>query len=277
MNARMAVTAAAISALSVVGAYLAAGLGLGDFRWILDANYLTISLLYAAICLMTGILPFLTNLNWQRRISTLAAESEQQRLRREVHDNVAQTLAFLSLKMKRAEDLTSQPRSLLTARDVRDIASVVERSYLAVQDYLADTADRRSEGPLGTRLAAAAERWSSDTGLTVSTRMARANSELPSPVQFQLLQIAREALANVAKHASPTGVWVELEYGPGEATLRVRDNGRGFSSSQPRGHGLNIMEERAGIIGASLTVSSTPGQGTEVVAVYPYAGNKAAP
>jgi nitrate/nitrite-specific signal transduction histidine kinase len=96
-------------------------------------------------------------------------------------------------------------------------------------------------------------------------------------VEFQLLQIAREALANAAKHASTTGVWVELEHGPGHATLRVRDNGLGFSSSQPQGHGLNIMNERASIIGASLAVSSAPGQGTEVVVVYPYTGKEVAP
>jgi nitrate/nitrite-specific signal transduction histidine kinase len=277
MDARTAATAGAISALSVLGAYVAGGLGLGGFPWILDGNYLTLSLLYAAICMMTGMLPFLANLNWQRRVRILAAESEQQRLRRDVHDNVAQTLAFLSLKMKRAEDLTPQPSSRLTARDVRDIASAIERSYLAVRDYLDDTADRRSEGPLWSRLAAVTERWSRETGLQVSTRMARGNSDLPGPVEFQLLQIAREALANAAKHASPTGVWVELEYGPGQATLRVRDNGLGFSSSQPQGHGLNIMNERATIIGASLAVSSAPGQGTEVVVVYPYTGKDVAP
>jgi signal transduction histidine kinase len=276
IDARTATTAGAISALSVLGAYVAGGLGLGGFPWILSGNYLTLSLLYAAICLMTGILPFLTNLNWQRRVRTLAAESEQQRLRRDVHDNVAQTLAFLSMKMKRAEQLASQPRGQLTARDVDDIASAIERSYLAVRDYLDGTADGLSEGPLGSRLAAATEKWSRDTGLRVTTRMARGESGLPAPVEIQLLQIAREALANVAKHASPTQVWVELEYGPEQATLRVRDNGRGFSGPQPRGHGLNIMNERAAMIGASLTMSSAPGQGAEVVVVYPYAGKKVA-
>lgn len=277
IDARTATTAGAISALSVLGAYVAGGLGLGGFPWILDGNYLTLSLLYAAICLMTGILPFLTNLNWQRRVRTLAAESEQQRLRRDVHDNVAQTLAFLSMKMKRAERLASESRNLLTARDMDDIASAIERSYLAVRDYLDGTADGLSEGPLGSRLAVATEKWSRDTNLRVTTKMERGESGLPAPVENQLLQIAREALANVAKHASPSRVWVELEYGPEQATLRVRDDGRGFEGPQPRGHGLNIMNERAGMIGASLTVTSTPGQGTEVVVVCPHAGKKVTP
>ncbi len=275
IDARTAATAGAISALSVLGAYMAGGLG--DFPWILSGNYLTLSLLYTAICLMTAILPFLTNLNWQRRVRALAAQAEQQRLRREVHDNVAQTLAFLSLKMKRAEEAASQPRSRLTARDMDDIASAIERSYLSVRDYLDGAADQHGVGPLGSRIASATERWSRDTGLPVSTRMPKGESGAPTPVEYQLLQITREALANVAKHASPTQVWVELEYGPEQATLRVRDNGRGFSSPQPRGHGLNIMNERAAMIGASLTVSSVLGQGTEVVVVCPHAGKARAP
>ena len=92
---------------------------------------------------------------------------------------------------------------------------------------------------------------------------------LPTMSKRQLLQIAREALANVAKHADPTEVWLELEYEPGWVTMRIRDNGRGFSASQPRGHGLDIMKERADVIGASLTVESTPGEGTEVVVACP--------
>jgi len=277
MDARTAATAGAISALCVLGAYLAGGLGVGEYPWILSGNYLTLSLLYAAMCMMTGVLPFLTNLNWQSRVRSLAAESEHQRLRRDVHDNVAQTLAFLSLKMKRAEQLAAQSRNPLTARDVDDIASAVERTYLSVRDYLDGAGDGRGEGPLSSRLATATEKWSRDTGLRVTTKLARGDLELSGQVEHQLLQIAREALANVAKHAASTRVWVELEYDAEQAVLRVRDNGRGFSGPQPRGHGLNIMNERAAMIGASLAVSSTAGEGTEVVVVYPYAGKKVIP
>ncbi len=277
MNARTAAAAGAISALSVLGAYVAGGLGLGGFPWILDGNYLTLSLLYAAICLMTGILPFLTNLNWHGRVRTLAAESEHQRLRRDVHDNVAQTLAFLSMKVERADRLASQERNLLTKRDVDDIASAVQRSYLAVRDYLDGVSGELGEGPLGSRLAGVAEKWRRDARLRVTTKIAQGESGLPTPVEYQLLQIAREALTNVAQHALATQAWIEVEYGLEETTVRVRDDGRGFSSSQPRGHGLNIMNERAAIIGASLTVSSAPGQGTEVVVKVPRAESKVTP
>ena len=88
-------------------------------------------------------------------------------------------------------------------------------------------------------------------------------------IKLQLLQIAREALANVAKHAAPTRVWIDLEYASGRAFLRIRDDGAGFSSSQPVGHGMGIMRERAGMIEAELAIQSEIGEGTEVSVIYP--------
>jgi two-component system sensor histidine kinase UhpB len=78
-----------------------------------------------------------------------------------------------------------------------------------------------------------------------------------------------EALANVAKHAYSHHTWVTLESTSGVVMVKVRDDGRGFSSSQPHGHGLGIMAERAALVGATVEVRSAPGQGTEVVITCP--------
>lgn len=277
MDLQSSVGAAGLSALSVAGAYVGGSLGLASFPSILTENYLALALLYSAVCLLSGYLPFLANLNWSRHLQRLAQESERQRLRQEVHDNVAQTLAFLSLKMKRAESQASKSRNGLTVRDFSDVAKAVEQSYLAVRDYLDGADEREVDDPLRTRLAAAVNRLSVDTTLPARLAVTGRDRPMPSGVEFQLLQIAREALANAAKHAIPSAVWVELDYQDSKVTLRVKDDGIGFSASQPRGHGLNIMSERAAKIGASLTISSTPQQGTEVAVVYPEAGQGAAP
>ena len=269
MDARSAIAAATISALSVSGAYVVAGLGIGEFPWILHGNYLVFALLYLAVCLLIAYLPFLANLNWQARVRSESMSAERRRLRREVHDNVAQTLAFLSLKVRRAEEKASTTSGATTSRDVMDIRSMVERAYLAVRDYLDETLDRDAGEPLGTSLAVASGQWSRDTGLPVQMNLARGDYISSPLVKRQLLQIAREALANVAKHSNSSQVWVELDYSPDEVRLRIRDNGRGFGPSQPRGHGLDIMSERAAVVGAKLAVDSSPGKGTEVVVIYP--------
>ena len=268
MNKGGAVAAAAISGVSVSGMHLLGKLGVTNLPWLLDGNYLVLALLYSSVCLLVVSLPFLANLNWHRRVRTESLETERQRLRRDVHDNVAQTLAFLSLKMKLAEQRAARGKAAITQRDVAEIGSIVERTYLSVRDYL-DGNEEESEAPLRTRLTAVAQEWSRDTGLPVSVTAIGEEGELSPKVKFQMVQVAREALANVAKHAYSNNVWLDLECTPTAVSIRVRDDGRGFSSAGLRGHGMGIMNERAAMAGADHGIDSTPGEGTDVVVTYP--------
>ena len=267
MNLRGALASATISAISVSGAHVLAGLGLVNLPEVLGENYLVLALLYSAICLLVVGLPFLANLNWQRRVRFESLVVERQRLRREVHDNVAQTLAFLNLKMKLAEQRTSHGKSPINERDVAQISSIVERTYLAVRDYL-DGSDEESDEPLVERLSAITEQWSRDTGLSANTTITGQEGELPVQVKFQLLQVTREALANIAKHAYPKNVWVDLNCDADQVVIRIRDDGRGFVPTGLKGHGMGIMSERTAMAGASLDINSTPGEGTEVTVTY---------
>ena len=175
---------------------------------------------------------------------------------------------LLSLKMKLAEQRAARSRVPITEQDVAEIGSIVERTYLAVRDYL-DGNEEESEGPMRARLDVVAQEWSRDTGMPISVSANGEEGGLSPQVKFQLVQVAREALANVAKHANPTNVWLDLECTPTAVSIRVRDNGRGFVSTGIRGHGMGIMNERAAMAGADLCIDSTPGEGTEVVVAYP--------
>ena len=266
---------AVVMALSIIGAHIAAGIIDIDVPWILTGNLLAISLLYSAVSLLVSYLPFLSNLNWQRRVRAESMLSERQRLRREVHDNVAQTLAFLSLKAKRAEEKASDSRNALSVKDVGEIADAVQQAYLSVRDFLDGADDREAVESLSTRINTAARRWSRETGLTAKLNITHRQLTLDPNVEHQLLQIAREALANAGKHALADNVWLGLEYTPEGLELHIQDDGRGFTSTQPRGHGLQIMKERASMIGASLDITTGPGQGTLVKVIYPIDGRKA--
>lgn len=269
MDARLAIAVALASGLSVAGAYVAGNLGLGDYPWILSGNYLAFSLLYIAVCLLISYLPFLANLNWQRRLRAESQASERDKLRRDVHDSVAQTLAFLSLKMKRAEERSGSPTGVLTPRDMADIRSMVERAYLSVRDYLDQPDADEDSSSLTANLTNVVAQWSKDTGLKAEISVRGMEQALAPRTKFHVLQIVREALANVAKHAYSHHTWVTMEGAEGVVRVKVRDDGRGFSSSQPRGHGLGIMTERAALVGATVEVRSTPGEGTEVVITCP--------
>jgi len=267
MDLGFAVAVAVILAVGVSGVHILGGFGIGALPPVLSRNYLVLALLYSAVCLLIVNLPFLANLNWQRRVRSETQAAERQRLRREVHDNVAQTLAFLSLKMRLAEQRASRGRAPITLRDVTEIGSVVERAYLAVRDYL-DGTDEDISDPLSIRLAVVSEQWSRDTGLPVKISTLGEEGVLEDKVKFQLLQVTREALANVAKHAYPTNTWVEMECTDEEITIRIRDDGRGFAISGLRGHGIGIMNERTAMAGATLDINSAPGKGTEVTVAY---------
>jgi signal transduction histidine kinase len=86
-------------------------------------------------------------------------------------------------------------------------------------------------------------------------------------VRVQLYRIAQEALSNAARHSGASNVVVEWNAAPGaSAVLRIADDGRGFDPEQvaPGHFGLGNMRSRAAEIGAALTLTSAPGNGTEV-------------
>ena len=83
-----------------------------------------------------------------------------------------------------------------------------------------------------------------------------------------LLQMVKEALANVTKHAYATQVNAELDYDENGLKIRIQDDGRGFLLSGPTGHGMDIMKERTALASISVDVQSEPGDGTLVTVEY---------
>ncbi|MFH1140335.1 MAG: ATP-binding protein, partial [Chloroflexota bacterium] len=251
------------------GAHGAAMAGVGPWPGLSSGNYPVFAILYATVTILAIVLPFLTNLNLERRQRALAMAEERRKMQRDLHDDVAQTLAFLSLKAQRAEQHVNQGRGSLTAQDIRDIAQGLRRAYLTVRDLL-DVPDARLPHSFQDALQQVAGSWSRATGLPVEFR-GEAGSEPPiSPeVQRHLLRITGEALANAARHGRPTKVYLTVERVDEALLLRVRDDGRGIPPGQPRGLGLTGMEERAKLIGAALEIRSQTDKGTEVLVHLP--------
>lgn len=262
-----AALAAGVSAALIIGAHELSRVGIGSFPHLISSNLLAFALLYGAVSILVAGLPFLANLNWQRRQRNLAAESERQRLRREVHDDIAQTLAFLSLKLQLAESATPGPAATLTGEDVRGIREVVRRSYVAVRDYLDGTADAAFVEPLRVGISEVVNEWSAATGIRASMHVRGAEPGLAPSTKRQILQIVREALANVAKHANAANVSIDMTSDSTQLAIRIRDDGRGFESGTSGGHGLEIMRQRASIIDATLSIESRPAEGTEVTII----------
>lgn len=204
----------------------------------------------------------------------LAVFEERSLLARELHDSIAQSLAFLNIQVQMLED------SLL--RDARGevdevlgrIREGVQESYDDVRELLTHFRVRvRHEEDIGVALEQMLVRFGAQSGLQTEFSDAGTGVPLPAESQLQVLHILQEALSNVRKHSGASRVGLSLHR---DASYRfaVTDDGRGFdaASAGDAGNthiGLRIMRERAERIGAVVAVRSAPGAGTTVTLELP--------
>jgi signal transduction histidine kinase len=184
-------------------------------------------------------------------VAARAAARERRRIARDLHDGVAQELAFIR---RRAERLAGQP-------DAADIVVAAERaledSRWAIE-HLARAPDEPLERVLARHAAAIAAR----TGVAVTFVTTGTIEHVGPEVSEALARILGEAVTN-ARHGNAKLVHVELSTHP--LRLRVVDDGTGFDpSTRYAGFGIGGMRERAELVGAELSVRSGPGAGTEV-------------
>jgi two-component system, NarL family, sensor kinase len=201
----------------------------------------------------------------------LARAEERTRIAREIHDTLAQGLTAIALNIEGAMNRLDTRPDQARERLERALAMARENLEEARRSVLDLRAASRLEGkPLAEALAALARAFTSDTGIPVRVQAAH-TERLPLRIESELFRIAQEALTNVRKHAHAHEVEIALRRRGTKLSLSVRDDGRGFLSRMryPHSHGLVGMRERAKLLGGRLTITSTPGRGTRIVATVP--------
>jgi signal transduction histidine kinase len=203
---------------------------------------------------------------YAQRAKNLAGARERQRLARELHDSVTQTLFSMTL--------TARAALLLLPRDPAEVKVQLDQIEHLAHGALAEMETLSAELPPaavaeGGLIAGLrhhlAERESQE-GLSVSLEVV-GDERLQADQEQALLRIVQEALNNVVKHAGTLRADVRLRLRR-PCQLEIADRGHGFDAGAAagRGMGLGSMKERADEIGWSLTVTSAPGSGTRVVA-----------
>ncbi len=195
----------------------------------------------------------------------LAVLEERQRLARNLHDAVNQSLfsaGLIAEVLPRLWDRDQEEarRSLEDLRRLTRGAMAEMRSLLA--ELRPSTLTDSDLGDLLRQLGNALEgRTNIPVAVTVSGEFI-----LPPNVQVAFYRVCQESLNNIAKHAKASHVEVDLKQDEAMIELRIRDDGKGFDTEQIfSGHyGLGMMRERADAAGAQLTVTSQPGRGTEL-------------
>ena len=220
------------------------------------------------------------NLRLASRDRELAIAEERSLLAQELHDSIAQSLAFLNLQTQMLRKALPEPDADETMRILDEIETGVRESYADVRELLVHFRTRIAEGDVLHGIRTLLARFEHQTGARTELRATGAAVPLAPDDQLQVMHILQEALSNVRKHAHATHVEVALERGPDYA-FTVRDDGCGFDAARVQdstgGHvGLRIMRERAARIGGSISVQSRPGHGTEVRLHLPAAQKAAA-
>lgn len=199
--------------------------------------------------------------------TALATVEERNRLARDLHDTAKQQLFAANMQLASARAVLAQDpaHADVLLAEVEALTDQIQEELTTLIQALRPAA-LQDQG-LGEALRQTVADWSRrlEIGAEVAIKQER---PLPIKIEQALYRVLQEALANVAKHARASQVTVQLEYQSQTVTLRVRDNGVGFTADgSNQGIGLHSMNERLAALNGLVTVDSLPGRGTEVTAV----------
>lgn len=205
-----------------------------------------------------------------------AQEEERKRLARELHDELAQALTVLIMRLEVLEEQVSPGQVALKqelARTRALTAQTLEETRQLILDLRPTMLDDLGLIP--------AIRWYAEMhleslGVEVSLETSGARRRLPQTVETALFRIVQEAINNIARHAGARHVEIHLVFEDDGVTACVEDDGRGFDpvkalrgEDKPRGMGLLGMQERIDLLGGELKVDTAPGAGTRIVIKVP--------
>lgn len=241
----------------------------GEFRQV-DADL--VSTLASAAALAVR------NAQLYARSEEAAITEERTRIAREIHDGLAQDLSYLVLKIGAAQKLLSQSKEKDLKKELADISDQLRRDMRDVRHIIFALRPLDIEA-LG--FLPALEKFLKEYGqaneITMQFNVQGDADRLPPKLETALFRLTQEALNNIRKHAHAKHVWIELQLDDHHsATLRVRDDGRGFQvneaaqAARARGSvGLVQMRERAERAGGTFALDSTPGKGTKIEVQLP--------
>jgi two-component system nitrate/nitrite sensor histidine kinase NarX len=201
-----------------------------------------------------------------------AVAEERSLLARELHDSIAQSLAFMKIQVQLLRHAVQRADADAIGQGIAELDNGVRECYADVRELLVHFRTRTSEEDIGLALRSTLQKFEHQTAIPTRLEMDGHGVALAPDVQVQVLHIIQEALSNVRKHARAHHVLLRVRASP-HWRFEVIDDGIGFDPAADWSNqvhvGLRIMQERARRIGAQVQVSSSPEQGCSVVLELP--------
>ena len=200
---------------------------------------------------------------YQRAYAETRVLEERRRIARDLHDGLAQELAYISATTRNLADGDA------TSLRFRQLASAAERGLGESRRAIASLTERSSDEPFDLALVQTVEEVAHRHGTRVVIN-AEPTLGIPQERQEQLLRIAREAVTNAARHSAANVVRVQFANGRG-LRLQIDDDGVGFdpTTTEASGFGLVTMRERAAAMGGEFHLESAPDEGTRIEVIVP--------
>ncbi|MBT3336290.1 MAG: sensor histidine kinase [Anaerolineae bacterium] len=204
--------------------------------------------------------------NLLHQLEYQAVLNERTRLAREIHDGLAQTLAFLKMETVRMQMHISKGEVASINQTLQACHQTLSDAYLDARQAI-DNLRRAPDESLTDWLEMTTSDFSTLTGLSIDISNVKLAHVFPNRIKAQLCRIAQEALTNIRKHAQASMVTISaLQHGD-EVILEITDDGCGFTPVDVRSasmYGLRSMRERAESISADFQIVSAPETGTTI-------------
>lgn len=235
----------------------------GELRWQSDTANVSLPLMKSVATMLGRGLYFNQG---QKHFQQLLLMEERATIARELHDSLAQVLSYLRIQLtllKHAVPEENAPAQTIIA----DFSRELNNAWQQLRELLTTFRLTLNHANLPAALQESLDGLQSQTQAKLTLDCRLSSLALDAQKQVHLLQIVREAVLNAIKHAEASEIIVScITAADGTHTVTIRDNGIGIGeASEPPGHyGLNIMRERAGRLGGTLSFSQPPNGGTQV-------------
>jgi two-component system, NarL family, nitrate/nitrite sensor histidine kinase NarX len=235
-----------------------------------------IALLFASISEHLGMA--LENARLTRENIRITLMNERQMLANEIHDSLAQTLAYMKMRLAFLNEALQSGDAFLAKTYLGDVDDAMESAYSRLRELLTQFRHRMDPRGLIPALKDVANDFSRQSGINVEFSNPAPDANLLPDQEVQVFHIVQEALANVSKHSRAQHVCISVALAGDQYVVAVEDDGVGLSATGQTGvgmhFGMNIMHERAERLGGSVNVVSREGAGTRVELKFPAASQR---